>query len=82
MDGAEGAWAVVMPGDGFGFLFLVGTSLNPVVSTAVTAMAAQACFVAWAVVFWFEVCWVGGAVGFPTGAGLNFGARGVGFGLG
>jgi len=46
VDGAERAWAVVIPGAGFCFLFLVGTSLNPVVSTPVTGMAAQVCFVA------------------------------------
>jgi len=46
VDGAEGAWAVAMPGAGFCFLFLVGTSLNPVVSTPAAVMAAQVCFVA------------------------------------
>jgi len=46
VDGAEGAWAVAMPGAGFCFLFLVGTSLNPVVSTPEAVMAAQVCFVA------------------------------------
>jgi len=46
VDGAEGACAVAIPGAGFCFLFLVGTSLNPVVSTPVAVMAAHVGFVA------------------------------------
>ena len=50
VDGAEGASACMTPEAVFCFHFLVGTSLNPVVSTLVAVMVAQVCFVAWAVV--------------------------------
>jgi len=40
VDCAEGAWAFVILGPGFCFLFLVGTSLNPVVLTPVAVIAA------------------------------------------
>jgi len=45
VNGAEGAWATAILGASFCFLFLVGTSLNPVVSILVAVMAAQVCFV-------------------------------------
>jgi len=79
--GCRGGLGVRDAGAGFCFLFLVGTSLNPVVSTPVAVMAAQVCLVAWAVVVWLGVGWAGGAVGLRTGVGWTSvqGGRGMGW---
>jgi len=80
VDGAEGAWVVVMPGAGFCFLLLVGTSLKPVVSTPVEVIAAQVCFVAWAAGVMLDICWAGRGVGSGLEWGWLLGQGGKGSG--